>query len=72
MSTNQIDHGVEFLAELFHTSNLQYSALNTARSALSIVVKTTDGVPFGKQPIVKRLERHVQGTTYITTLFNNI
>ena len=49
-----IDQGVEFLSHLFHSTDIAYSAMNTARSALSIVIPIKDGVTFGKQPIVKR------------------
>lgn len=50
-----ISDGVEFLAHLFHNSTLEYSALNTARSALSTIIPEQNGLTFGKQPIVKRL-----------------
>jgi len=51
--------GVEFLSDLFHDTNVQYSALNTARSALSTVIPEKDGLTFGKQPIVKRLMKGI-------------
>lgn len=47
--------GVEFLSHLFHNSKMEYSALNTARSALSTVIPEINGLTFGRQPIVKRL-----------------
>ena len=37
------------------TSELGYSAMNSARSALSALLKPTDGVSFGKHPMISRL-----------------
>ena len=54
-----ISDGVEFLADLFHNSKIEYSALNTARSALCTVIPEQDGLTFGKQPIVKRLMKGI-------------
>ena len=45
---------VNFLASLAE-SDLSYSAVCTARSALSSYLCTNDGVPFGKKELVKRL-----------------
>ena len=45
---------VEFLTELYH-EGMSYSALNTARSALSSIVSTQDNLPCGEHPLVKRL-----------------
>jgi len=50
-----IGQGVEFLSQLFHSSENAYSSMNTARSALSTVIPIKDGLTFGNQPIVKRL-----------------
>ena len=47
-SVNQV---LDFLAELFD-SGLQYSAVNTARSALSTIL-TVDNVPIGCHPLLK-------------------
>ena len=44
---------LEFLTELF-SLGLGYSSLNTARSALSAVLRTEDGRPIGKHPVVIR------------------
>lgn len=44
--------GVEFLSDLFHDTNVQYSALST-------VIPEKDGLTFGKQPIVKRLMKGI-------------
>ena len=46
-------HGTNFLLELYDNGS-SYSALNTARSALSSVVHQIDGFDFGKHPIIKR------------------
>ena len=48
---------VEFLTELF-TSGLGYSALNTARSALSTMVSCS-GVAVGKHPLIIRFLKGV-------------
>ena len=50
---------MEFLSHLFHSTDNAYSAMNTARSALSTVIPIKDGVTFGKQPIVKRLMKGI-------------
>ena len=48
---------LDFLAELFE-SGLQYSAVNTARSALSTFL-TVDNVPIGCHPLLKRFMKGV-------------
>ena len=50
-----ITNGINFLTELFYKDNLGYSAMNTARSALSTIMVTTTDQPFGSHPLVKRL-----------------
>lgn len=49
---------VEFLVKLFHTG-LKYSAINTARSALSTFLVNDFGLTIGNSPIVKRLLKGV-------------
>ena len=49
---------IEFLTELFH-SGVGYSAINTARSALSSIILPTAGIPFGKDPLVCRFLKGV-------------
>ncbi|XP_013402746.2 uncharacterized protein LOC106168283 [Lingula anatina] len=49
---------LDFLVELVNTG-LSFSALNTARSALSAVIIIDAGVPFGALPIVKRFLKAV-------------
>lgn len=46
--------GIEFLTTMFHSDKVGYSCINTARSALSLVLNTTDGLTFGNQPLVRR------------------
>ena len=46
--------GIEYLTQLFHESNVGYSAINTARSALSLMIDPVSGLSFGSQPLVKR------------------
>ena len=36
-------------------TDIDYSAFNTARSALSTIIPEKEGLAFGKQPVVKRL-----------------
>lgn len=49
---------LDFLAELFE-QGLGYSALNTARSALSQVLPPQAGVPFGELPLTKQFMKGV-------------
>ena len=48
---------LDFLTDL-HKSGLGYSAMNTARSALSSIIKI-DNIPAGQHPLVKRFLRAV-------------
>ena len=50
--------GIVFLSEYFNTG-VGYSAVNSARSALSSLIKPLHGIPFGKDPLVSRLLRGV-------------
>ena len=51
--------GINFLSELYHNTNLSYSAMNTARSALSLVIFPPEGGTFGNHPLVCRLLKGV-------------
>ena len=51
----QTTFGIEFLTCLFHESNVGYSAINTARSALSLITDSASGLSFGSEPLVKPL-----------------
>lgn len=48
-----IEHGINFLAELYQTG-IGYSALDTARCALSTVCFTSEHYTFGQHPLVCR------------------
>lgn len=48
-----VGNGVEFLVSLYR-SGLGYSAINTARSALSSTITLREGGTFGDHPLVKR------------------
>ena len=48
-----VTNGIEFLVSLYK-SGLGYSAINTARSALSSILVLEDGVKFGEHPLVAR------------------
>ena len=48
-----VTNGIEFLVSLYK-SGLGYSAINTARSALSSILILEDGVKFGEHPLVVR------------------
>ncbi len=50
--TATIAEGLDFLATLFNEGNRRYSAINTARSALSLVIILPSGLPFGQHPDV--------------------
>ena len=49
--------GINFLADL--ADSVGYSAVNTARSAISSIIVMPDGSTFGKHPLVKRLLKGV-------------
>ena len=51
----RFEDAAEFLAEDFSNSSKKYSAMNTARSALSAVLKPKDGFTFGKHPLTCRI-----------------
>ena len=50
-----IREGIEFLTYMFNEKKLGYSAINTARSALSLFIGTNNNMSFGKQDIVTKL-----------------
>ena len=50
--------GIEFLTEYFKTG-VGYSSVNSARSALSSIIKPVFNVPFGKSSLVCRLLKGV-------------
>ena len=52
-----LKHAIIFLADLADSSG--YSAVNTARSALSSIISLSDGTIFGKHPLVKRFLKGV-------------
>ena len=56
-----VKQGVEFLTFLYHEENIdrRYSAINTARSALSSVLPCRNGQTFGKDQIVTDFMRGV-------------
>ena len=51
----EFSDGIEFLTFLFNSSELRYSAINTARSALSSILPKRNGISFGKDHRVSRL-----------------
>ena len=53
-----VQSGIAFLTELYHSSNIGYSAINTARSALSLVIES-DSEKFGSLPLVRRFMRGI-------------
>ena len=53
-----IDNDIDFLATLL-VSGLGYSAINTARSALSSVLILSVNTTFGSHPLVKRFLKGV-------------
>ena len=58
---SSLQEAVNFLETLRTTRNLGYSAMNTARSALSSILNGPDGKPFGQHQLVK---------TYLRGVFN--
>ena len=53
-----VENGIDFLASLYE-DGLGYSAINTARSALSSVLAFPGNVTFGNQPLVPRFLKGV-------------
>ena len=53
-----IKDGLCFLTFIFECGN-GYSSINSARSALSAILPTCDGIPFGKQHLVSKFCRGV-------------
>jgi len=49
---------IEFILTLFN-NGLSYSSLNTARSALSSILPSIDGIPVGQHPLVIRFLKGV-------------
>ena len=63
-----LENAIEFLTEIFN-SGVRYSAVNTARSALSSIIILPDGQTFGEYALVRRflkvlssLNLHYQNT----------
>ncbi len=54
-----VNVGIEFLSHLFTNKKLGYSAINSARSALSLFIQTNDTLPFGKLPVVSRFMKGI-------------
>ena len=54
-----VEQGAEFISNMFHSSNLKYSSINTARSALSIIINPVNGTTFGKSQLISRLLRGI-------------
>ncbi|CAB3991208.1 Hypothetical predicted protein [Paramuricea clavata] len=52
-SNATVEQGIDFLANLFE-QKLSYSAINTARSALSVMLTPKDGTSFGENRLVCR------------------
>ena len=52
--TVSITDGIEFLTVLFYSKDIGYSSLNTARSAISLVIEHRNGISFGSHPLVQR------------------
>lgn len=53
-----IENAIEFLTDIFQ-SGLGYSAVNTARSALSSIIVLPNGSTFGEHPLVRRFVKGV-------------
>ena len=67
-----LKYPIEFLVSLYKTG-LGYSAINTARSALSTILICRDGYKFGEHPLVCRYMKGVFRTkTGVTEIFRNL
>ena len=56
-----VEPGIDFLAQLFE-QKLSYSAINTARSALSVILMSAGGPSFGENRLVSRFLKEVFDT----------
>ncbi|XP_046564208.1 uncharacterized protein LOC124273040 [Haliotis rubra] len=65
-----IEMVLEFLYELY-SEGLSYSSLNTARSALSVLIVST-AVPVGEHPLVKRFMKGVYQARPVTSRYSDI
>ena len=52
--TASVTDGIEFLTTLFYSKEIGYSSVNTATSALSLVIEPRNGISFGSNPLVQR------------------
>lgn len=57
-SNAKVEQGIDFLAQLFE-QGLSYSVINTARSALSVILTPQDGISFGENRLVCRFLKGV-------------
>ena len=57
--TAPVKSWIEFLTTLFQSRGVGYSMLNTARSALSLILEPHHGITFGKHPLVQRFIKGV-------------
>lgn len=55
----KITEVADFLSHLFKTSNVEYSAMNTARSALSAIIEPINGQTVGNHPLIKRVMKGI-------------
>jgi len=53
-----VEQAIEFLTELYQ-KDLSFSAINTARSMLSVILKPVDGMTIGNQPLMRRFMKGV-------------
>ena len=58
ITSSSNNNGLDFLTTLFK-SGVDYSSINSARSALSAVLPVTNSISFGKQPLVSKFCRGV-------------
>lgn len=49
----------EFLVAYFRSSSTEYSSINTAKSALSFIIKPINGISFGKHPLISRIMKEI-------------
>ena len=59
MKSASLQHGLGFLAYLFHTKKENYGSIATARSMLSAVLPMEGKTPFGKHPEVMRVMKGI-------------
>lgn len=66
-----VEQALDFFTHLYE-QGLTYSAINTARSALSSYITLEDSTSLGQHPLVSRLLRHFSEQTSLAKIFRDM